>query len=121
MVVAKNVKSVMSPGELEIRIKKRWIARHSLIQQINGLQQIPFLSGSDAACPHKKIFATRVQIERGDIARRWTFDCAFLTWRKFCLQLVGNGLCDLALNREYVRQIAIIRLRPQVLVGTRID
>ena len=54
-------------------------------------------------------------------SRRRTFDCALFAWRKLRLQLVGNGLCDLTLNREYVRKIAVIGLRPELLIGSCID
>ena len=37
MVEAKEVKLVMSYGELAIRFEKRWITRHSLVQQIDSL------------------------------------------------------------------------------------
>ena len=43
------------------------------------------------------------------------------TWRKLRLQLVGNGLGDLALDGEDIRQIAIVGLRPQVYVSAGVD
>src|SRR4029450_8768180 len=111
MVVAKQVKEVVSPGELAIRIEKRWITRDSLIQQLGPLEQISFIVAAKGRV-QKKILGARVQIERGDIACRGTFDCVFLSWRKFCPQLFRNRLCDLALNGEYVGGIAIISLPP---------
>ena len=42
-------------------------------------------------------------------------------WRKFCLQLVGDRLRDLALNHENVCQITIVSLRPQMRVIACID
>src|SRR6266550_7839360 len=109
MVVAKKIKRVMSEGELAIRIEKRWIARDSLVQQIHRLEAIRF---PPEACRQKNIFGTRVEIERADVPRRVTFDGVLFTRRKFRLQLIGNRLCDLTLNREHVRQIAVISLGP---------
>src|SRR6266516_6139415 len=109
MVEAVKIKRVMSVGELTIRIEKRWITRHSLVQQIDRLEAIRFPPG---AYRRKNIFGARVEIERADVARRVTFDCVLFTRRKFSLQLVGNSLCDLTLNGEHVRQIAVITLGP---------
>src|SRR5262245_24393691 len=101
MVVAEQVKEVVSPGELAIRIEKRWIACDSLVQQLGPLEQISFIVAAKGRV-QEKILGAREQIERGDIACRGTFDCVFLSWRKFCLQLLRNRLCDLGLNSEYV-------------------
>src|SRR5882724_12656350 len=109
MVDAKEIKRVMSEGELAIRIKKRWITRDSLVQQIDRLEGIRF---PDRAFPQQNIFGARVEIERADVARRRTLDCVLFTRPKVGLQLFGNRLRDLALNRKHVRQIAVIRLPP---------
>src|SRR5882724_8313646 len=109
MVVAKKIKGVMSVGELTIRIEERWITSDSLVQQIDRLEGIRF---RDRACPQQDIFGARVEIERADVARRRTLDCVLFTRRKVGLQLFGNRLRDLALNRKHVRQIAVIRLPP---------
>src|SRR6266404_4592323 len=103
MVDAKEVKPTMNAGELAIGIQKRWITRDSLVQQIDCLELFVF--------PQKN-FGARVKIERADVARRGTFDGVLFAWRKFCLQLFGNRLRDLALNRKHVRQIAVISLPP---------
>src|SRR6266480_3157968 len=117
MVDAKEIKRVMSVGELAIRIKKRWITRDSLVQQIDRLEGIPF---PDRRRPQKNIFGARVEIERADVARRRTLDCVLFTRRKFSLQLISNRLRDLALNGEHVRQIAVICLPPYVSVRARV-
>src|SRR5438477_385874 len=41
--------------------------------------------------------------------------------RKLCLELVSNRLCDLALNGEDIREIAIVSLRPKMRVIACID
>src|SRR6266567_1546841 len=109
MVEAVKIKRVMSVGELTICVEKRWITRDSLVQQIDRLEAIRFPPG---AYRQKNIFGARVEIERADVARRVTFDCVLFTRRKLCLQLLGDRLCDLALNREHVRQVAVISLSP---------
>src|SRR6266700_7503176 len=118
MVEAIKIKRVMSVGELEIRIKKRWITSDSLVQQIDRLEAIRFPPG---AYRRKNIFGARVEIERADVTRRRTLDCLLFTRRKFRLQLIGNRLCDLALNGEHVRKIAVIGLSPYVSVRSCID
>jgi len=45
MVVAKQVKEVVSPGELAIRIEKRWITCDSLIQQLGPLERVRSFAG----------------------------------------------------------------------------
>ena len=119
MVEAKEVKQVMSVSELAVRLEKRWVTRYGLVQQISCLQQ--FRSRGTAKACQKKIFGLRVKIEGGDVGRRRTFDCVLFAWREFRLKLVGNRLCNLTLNREYVRKIAVIGLRPDLPVGSRID
>src|SRR4030095_17149362 len=108
MVDAKEVKPIVSLGELAICIEKRWIMRDSLVQQIDCLELF--------CCPGRrrleKNFAARVKIERADVGRRGAFDGVLFAWRKLGLQLFGNRARDLALNREHVRQIAVISLGP---------
>src|SRR6266849_4912389 len=106
MVETKKVKRVMSVGELAICLEKRWIMRDSLVQQIDRLQKIGSRITAKDRCK-KKIIGARVEIERADITRRGALDGALFGWGKFCLQLVGDRLCDLALNSEYVGKIAI--------------
>src|SRR6266481_8704644 len=113
MVEAVKIKRVMSVGELAIRIEKRWITRDSLVQQIDRLEAIRFPPG---AYRRKNIFGARVEIERADVARRRTLDCVLFARRKFRLQLICDCFCNLALNSEYVCQIAVISLSPYVPV-----
>src|SRR6266487_415606 len=104
MIDAKEVKPIMSVGELEIGIEKRWITRDSPVQQIDCLEVIRVRV--------QKNFGARVKIERANLGRRGTFDGVFFTRRKLCLQLFSNRLRDLALNGEHVGQIAVISLGP---------
>ena len=115
-----TVNADLSEGELAIASKNAWITRDSLVQQIGRLQQIgfPMTAGKRR---QKKIFGVRVEIERCDIGRRAAFNGALLAWRELRLELVGDGLCDLALNSENIGQIAIVSLRPEMRIGARID
>src|SRR6266545_2371204 len=69
MVIASEVHRVMSVGELAIRIEKRWIARDSLIQQLDRLQEIGFCLTAKARFQNK-IFRAAVEIEGGEIGSR---------------------------------------------------
>src|SRR5712664_529398 len=101
MVVAKEVKLVMSVGELAIRSKKGWITGDYLVEQIRGLQQFRF--GITAKARHQqKIFRARVQIEGGQIGSLWAFDGQFFSDRDFGVELFGNFLRDLTLDNEQV-------------------
>src|SRR6266571_6467028 len=111
MVKARGVKLVMSQREQAIGFKKRRVARHGLVQQIDGLQGVRLLRVS------QNIIGARIELESSDIARRRLFDGGLFAGRKFCLQLVGDSLSDLALNGEHIREIAVISLSPQMPVG----
>src|SRR6476469_1688193 len=100
----------MSLDELAVCVEKRRVTRSRLIQQIGRLNQ--FRSRGAAKACQKKIFGASVELEGSDVARRGTFDCVLFAWRKLRLQLSGNGLRDLTLNREYVRKVSVIGLRP---------
>jgi hypothetical protein len=109
-VQPKEVKRVMSVGELAVSLEKRWVTPDGFVQQVSCRQQSRSC-GTAKAC-QKKIFGLSIELEGGDIARRGTFDCTLFTGREFRLKLVGNRLCDLTLNREYVCKIAVIGSSP---------
>src|SRR6266536_1066862 len=115
MVEAKKVKRAMSVRELAIRLEKRRVTRDSLVQQIGRLEQ--FRSRGTAKARQKKIFDASVEAERRDVARRGKFDCVHFPWRKLGLKLLGNRLRDFTLNREHIRKIAVISLRPSLFVS----
>ena len=110
MVEAKEVKQVMSVGELAVRLEKRWVTRDGLVQQISCLQQ--FRSRGTAKACQKKVFGLRVKVKGGDVGRRGMFNCVLFTRRKPGLKLLGNRLCDFTLNREHIRKIAVVSLPP---------
>src|SRR6266542_5681823 len=119
MVEAKGVKETVSVGELAVRLEKRRVPGDSLIQQIGRLKQ--FGSRDAAKICQKKILGAGVKIESGEIDRRRTLDFAFFALRKLRLSLIGNRLCDLTLNREYIREIAIVSFSPEMPVSARIN
>src|SRR5437660_49167 len=118
MVVATetDIKQIMRFRQAAIGFEKRWIPRNSLVKQIDCLQNI-----RNARIRLHEIFAARVEIEGANVVGRLAFDGVLFAWREFGLQLVGDGLCDLALDGEYVREIAVINLPPDVPVAPRID
>src|SRR5215813_2886945 len=109
MVEAIEIKRVMSEGEVVIRIEKRWIARHRLIQQIDCLEVI-----RRPACRQKNIFGSRVEIEGGEIARRPPLNRQFFSSRDFGAKLLSDFLRNLTLDGEQIVQIAIVLFGPDV-------
>ena len=61
------------------------------------------------------------KIESGQISHGRLLDGFLLVRRELRLQLVGDGFDDLALNGEYIGQVAIIGLRPQMRVVAGIE
>src|SRR5205809_5737179 len=119
MVQATMVKLVMSPGELTIRIEKRWITRHSLVQQVDYLHQILYLAAK--RCPQKNIIGSGIKIKSNEIAGRPALNGRFLSGRDFGVKLLSDFLRNLALDRKQVVQIAIVLFRPDESVSDRFD
>src|SRR5437867_12444442 len=119
MVKSREVKLVMSPGELTIRIEKRSIARHSLVQQIDCLTEIrhPAAKG----CPRKHMTGARIEIESDEIAGRPALNRQSLSSRDFGAKLLSDFLRNLALDRKQVVQVAIVLFGPDVSVRARVD
>src|SRR6266480_167453 len=109
----------MSIGELAIRLEKRWVTRDSLLQQISRREQSRFRSTAKAG--QKKIVGASVKIEGRDVVRWGLLNRILFTWRKPSLQLASNRHRDLTLNRKYIGKVAVISLRPELPVGSRID
>src|SRR6266567_9504234 len=120
MVNAKEVKLAMSRGEPAIRLEKRRIARHSLVQQNDCLQPSRSRVATERRC-QKEIVAARVKIERGEVDGWLVLNGQFLSRCDFGVQPFGDSLRDLALDSEQLVQIAIVLLGPDVGVGARID
>ena len=64
---------------------------------------------------------TQIKIVRSHVAGGLFVHNCFLARRKFGPQLVGDGLSDLALNREHISQFVIVCFRPHVGVIARVD
>lgn len=66
MIEPREVKLIVSPGELAIRLKEGRVMRDSLVQQIGRLQQIPILGGAGAPSQNE-ILSAAIKIEGGNI------------------------------------------------------
>src|SRR4029077_12541121 len=120
VISPQKVKQVMSASELTVGQIKAWIVRYSLIQQTYRLAGVLDHTGVEA-CLSKRLPATQVAIVGDKISCRWLLNRSFLSWRKFCLKLVGNCFGNLALNRKNIIQRPMIIFRPQMRVGSGID
>ena len=118
-MVAKPVKVAVHAGEEAIRLEKRWIACHRLVQQIDCLK--PSARVATERRRQKEILGARVKIERDEVGGWLALYGPFLRSRDLGVQSFGDSLRDLALDREQVIQIAIILLRPDVCVRARIN
>src|SRR4029453_1683221 len=98
-MVAKPVKEAVHVGEQAVRLEKRGIARHSLVQQIDCLEQIrsPFPTERGR---EKKILATRVNIECDKVGGWLALNGQFLISREFGVQSFCDFFRNLALDGE---------------------
>src|SRR6266513_1928096 len=119
-MVAKPVKEAVHLGEEAVRLEKRGIARHSLVQQIDRLQQIgsPFATEGRG---EKEILAACVKIECDEVGGWLALNGPFLSSRDLGVQAFRHSLRDLALDGKHVVQIAIVLLGPYVGVGASVD
>ena len=112
VVHSQGVEIVMNRDELAIRVEKRWIVCHSLVQQIR-LPATKFPSRS-AKCVTQKIFLARaVKIEGNEIPRSACAQSPIFQQRDFGVKLLSDFLRNLALDSEQVFQIAIVLLAPR--------
>src|SRR4029078_10074638 len=99
MVKARVVKFVVSPGQLTIRIEKRWIACHSQVQQIDCPHEIRHPT---SCCYCRKIIvgtrSARIELESDEIAGRSPLNRQFLSSRDLGAKLVSDFLRNLALD-----------------------
>src|SRR5207249_5582625 len=84
------------------------------------LEQILF-SAIAVGSRQKKILRASVEIESCNVGRRHTLNRRFFGRRDSGAELLCNLLRDFALNTEYVIQIAIVFLRPDMRAVPRID
>ena len=111
MINAAKIELIVRLGELVIGKCELWIALGCLIQQLNGLRQALQL-GSTKPRRYDECFGPYVQIMSGKIGRWFFFDRRFLLRGQIDLELRGDVCGNLGLQVEYVREIAIISLRP---------
>src|ERR1051325_1877961 len=106
-MVAKPVKKAVHLGEEAVRLEKRGIARDSLVQQIDCLQQIRSAFATEGR-RQKEILATRVKIECDEVSRWLALNGQFLSSRDPGVQSFGDSLRDLTLDCEQIIQIAVV-------------
>ena len=106
-------------GELAIRLEKRWIARHRLVQQIDCLQQIGCrrYGKSSSEIDSWREYRDRKRQDRPLVA----LNGQFLSGGDFGVKLFGDFLRDLTLDCEQIIQIAVVLFRPNMSVGARVD
>src|SRR5205807_2750959 len=96
------------------------VAGDDLIEQTRGLEKI-FLQPRIETCGGVKSLGSHIKIVGYKIGRRWLFDGRFFLRGELSVQLIGDRLCDFALNGEDVIKWTIVMLRPQMRVSARID
>ena len=120
MIVALPVNVAMDPRQETPSGEIRRIPFHRLLEKTRGLRQ--FLAGLDLVrCVGVKSARPRNQIERFQIGCRRSLQRGPLAGRKFCPKLIRDGFRDLALNGEYIGQVAIVMFGPNMHVGPGID
>src|ERR1700756_2490456 len=102
-MVAKPVKIAVHVGEKAVRLEKRWIACHRLIQQIDCLQpsRLPF--ATERRCK-KEILRACVKIECDKVGGWLALNGQFLSSRDFGVQSFCDFFCNLALDGEQIVQ-----------------
>ena len=120
MIGAQKIHIVVDIGQLALSEKKGGITRQRLVQEIDRLEII-LRSQSTKAGRQKQSLGASVKIERGEVGRRSLLDRFLLVRRQFRLQLLGDRLCDLALDREHVIHRSIVVIRPLVRIRAGID
>ena len=113
MIDAQKIHIVVDIGQLALSEEKGGITRQRLVQEIDRFEII-LSSQSTKAGGQKQSLGARVKIESGDIFGGRLLDCAFLSWRKFRLQLISDLFCDFTLNGKDIVYGPIIILSPFV-------
>jgi hypothetical protein len=103
----------MSVGELVICKCEDRIALNCLIQQANGLEQDLSFSRNKSSTRDER-FGSYVEIVSSKISRWFLLDGRFLFGRKRGFKLRNNLFRKLALNREYIGEVPIVRLSPEL-------
>src|SRR4029453_16760318 len=68
-----------------------------------------------------EIIRSAVELKRRYVRGRSLLDRVLLRGRKLRLQLVGDFFGDLALNGEYIGQVTVVCLRPEMCVVASVD
>ena len=76
-----EVELIVGERELALRLKKGWVSRQRLIEQIHRLLETLGSERAEGGREHERLGAA-VEIERGHIGRRRLLNCAFLVRRE---------------------------------------
>ena len=115
MVQIKPVQCLVGPRCQAIRECELAVARDRFVEQSNCFKQSIFpvrriVKGVD------QLLGLKIKVERFGIPRRPQVDRSFFACGKIGLKLSNNVFGNFTLNRENIRQIAIVMLCPKVCV-----
>ena len=120
--VVKPKQIQLGVGQHAKRGNKLGITRNGLIQKVDFTFRSLSPAGTDAATAVALDFQrSQIEVVRDEVFSRLRIDNRFLCGRELGLQLLGNGFGDLALDGKDIGQIAIVGLRPEMRIVTRID
>src|SRR5436190_12783277 len=120
MIDPEKIEAIMNPSQFAMSEQELRIARDRLVEEARGFEKGRSALCVKASASHKGP-GSHIAIISLEIARGFLFYHRFLSGRKLDLQLRDDLLGQLTLNGEYVRQLAIVMVRPNVGVGARVD
>ena len=120
VIASEKVNEVMRFSQSAVGKEKRRVARDRLLEQTRGLEKI-FLQPRIETCGGAKSFGSQIKIVGHQVARGSFLDGCFFRRGELSVQLIGDRLCDFALNGEDVIKWTVIVLRPQMRISARID
>src|SRR5262249_42757484 len=97
--------------------RKRWIEIDcALIHLLAELQLFQIFIGTAPSV----VRSNKRQV-RFAVLRRFGLEMRLFGWRKFRLEFARDLLSEIGLDREDVGQIAVVIVRPKMLVGSGVD
>src|SRR5207247_718381 len=116
VISSQKIERLVGAREVTICKIECWIVCHRLIEQtycLTGVLDHPSIE----TCLSHRLLAAQITIVGDEISCRRLLNGGFLSWRQFRLQLLRNGLGDLALDGKYVIERPMIIFRPQMRVA----
>src|SRR5262249_50344702 len=120
MVAQHRKRPAVSKDELVVGLEKGWVSPHGLIKKLNRLLHVLLISRTEAD-REEPTLGLSIKVESGQVGGGRFFNRRLLVRRKLRLQLLGDGLGDLALDGEDIRQVAIVGLGPKMRVSAGVD